>query len=61
MKTKLDDELLENVVGGRILPKGNVLVPKDKEPSDPALKGTAVCPVCGKRYDPAAPHFCKPD
>ena len=64
MKEKLKDDLLETVIGGISLDtlspeemaSGKILLNKLT-----GLGGTAICPVCGKRYDPAAPHVCSAD
>ena len=61
MKTKINDEVLEKVSGGAGKSAPNGLLRNDTDdvifPAH-VMSGTAVCPVCGKRYDPQYPHIC---
>lgn len=58
MKDKIKDELLEKVSGGgrKYAPSG--FIKDDRNIPGDVMNGTAICPVCGKRYDPQYPHIC---
>ena len=61
MKAKINDEVLEKVSGGAGKSAPNGLLRNDTDdvnfPAD-VMSDTAVCNVCGKRYEPQYPHIC---
>ena len=58
---KLNKELLEDVSGGKKKDTPSVLISNLDNIAESAMGGTAICPVCGKRYDPQFPHICRVD